>query len=626
MNQQTIHVLCIDDDQEFVQLEKKYLEVLSEGKIKVKIVSSSRQALILLENESFDVIVSDYQISDMNGIELLEILSKQKRHIPFIFLVGHRRETIVIQALNLGASFFLYKNDDLETLCYNQKLLEQKLVEQNNIYLDLYDNAPDMFCSVDAKTGIILRCNQTLATKLGYLKEDIVNHHIFELYHPDCLEKVKNEIFPTFQRTGRILNAELELKRKDGSKLDMSLNVSVVRDDKGHILYSRSIMRDITQQQKDKEALLISEANNLAILNAIPDMMFQLSEDGKYLNFKGASEDLYVSPETFLGKHVSEIMPPEIAQLTIQHLDKTKQTNSLQSFIFELNQDNKTNTYEVRMVPNRKGSILAITRNITQQIEQNDKIRKQTAELYNTKQRLEQQQASLKQINKDLEIIINILGHDLKEPLRTIRSFLLLLENQEQDTLSLKGKEYISFLREGANKLTQMINELYEYSKLDQKSIAIQRADCSMLWQATLKNLSTLISETETTIIMKTETLLTIPLCHQSMLHVFQNLLTNSIKFCTEKQPQIHFSVMYRREHDDWLFSLEDNGIGISTKDFKRIFQPFQRLHDSEQYSGIGMGLTICKKIIELHGGDIWLESVLGHGSTFYFSLPNLKS
>lgn len=226
----------------------------------------------------------------------------------------------------------------------------------------------------------------------------------------------------------------------------------------------------------------------------------------------------------------------------------------------------------------------------------------------------------LKQSNEELEQFAQILTHDLKEPIRTIHGFIGVLQKGEVQQLSSKGQELFSYVQEGSNRLSRMIDSLQEYFTLNKKMLNFQPTNCSDLWQNTQDNLQILINETGT--IISNDKLPITQICHKVILHVFQNLLINAIKYNKSSPPRIHMSVKQETKTNEWLFSLQDNGIGIDTKDLTRIFQPFQRLHLEEDYPGLGMGLAFSKKIVALHGGNIWAESDLGKGSTFYFSLP----
>ena len=153
-----------------------------------------------------------------------------------------------------------------------RKREEEGLKESETKYQDLYDNAPDMFVSIDATTAKIIRCNRAFATAMGYTKEEIIGRPIFDMCHPDCIEDVK-KAFQLFVETGEVHDAELQLRRKDGSKIEVSLNVSAVRDDQGNILHSRSILRDITERKQVEEALQVKTKQLSAVTNTMTSFL-----------------------------------------------------------------------------------------------------------------------------------------------------------------------------------------------------------------------------------------------------------------------------------------------------------------------------------------------------------------
>ena len=173
-----------------------------------------------------------------------------------------------------------------------RKQAEEALRISEAKYQDLYDQAPDMFVSVDAATGNILDCNQTTATKLGYKKEEIIGRHISEMYHPDS-EEDRKKVFKTFAEAGEVHDAELQLKRKDGSRLDVSLNVSAVRDDQGKILYSRSIWRDISMRKQAEAALRQSEEKYHLLVENAPSVLWKTSEKGITVFISSNIEEVY---------------------------------------------------------------------------------------------------------------------------------------------------------------------------------------------------------------------------------------------------------------------------------------------------------------------------------------------
>ena len=242
-------------------------------------------------------------------------------------------------------------------------------------------------------------------------------------------------------------------------------------------------------------------------------------------------------------------------------------------------------------------------------------------ELQNHKNNLEEmvslRTAELTRSNKELERFAYITSHDLQEPLRMISSYLQLVEKRYKDELDEDAKDFINFAVDGAKRMQILINDLLRYSRVGTKNIEFQPVNCEEILKNTLNNLEVSIEESGAKI---THDYLPIIRGDKTQLsQLFQNLIGNSIKFRGESSPEIHIKA--EDEGDFWRFSFQDNGIGIDPKYYDRIFQIFQRLHNRDKYPGTGIGLAICKKIIERHGGNIFVESEFGKGTTFIFTL-----
>jgi len=224
----------------------------------------------------------------------------------------------------------------------------------------------------------------------------------------------------------------------------------------------------------------------------------------------------------------------------------------------------------------------------------------------------------LKRSNADLEQFAYSASHDLQEPLRVIEGFVKLLSKRYKGKLDAKGNEFIEFTIEGVQRMKMLIKDLLEYSQIGMKNKKFSLVDSSMPLALALANLQRSIEENKAVV---TYDALPKVLADSSQLsRLFQNLIGNAIKFNGNELPKIHISAELKGE--EWIFSVSDNGIGIDPKNFDRIFTVFQRLHAREEYEGTGIGLAICKKIVERHGGRIWVESEFGKGTTFYFTLP----
>ena len=224
----------------------------------------------------------------------------------------------------------------------------------------------------------------------------------------------------------------------------------------------------------------------------------------------------------------------------------------------------------------------------------------------------------LKRSNADLEQFAYSASHDLQEPLRGIEGFVKLLSKRYKGKLDAKGNEFIEFTIEGVQRMKMLIKDLLEYSQIGMKNKKFSLVDSSMPLALALANLQRSIEENKAVV---TYDALPKVLADSSQLsRLFQNLIGNAIKFHGNELPKIHISAELKGE--EWIFSVSDNGIGMDPKNFDRIFTVFQRLHAREKYEGTGIGLAICKKIVERHGGRIWVESEFGKGTTFYFTIP----
>ena len=225
----------------------------------------------------------------------------------------------------------------------------------------------------------------------------------------------------------------------------------------------------------------------------------------------------------------------------------------------------------------------------------------------------------LERSNAELKKFAYVASHDLQEPLNQVANFVQLLEMRYNDELDEDAKEFIGFAVDGVSLMQTLIDDVLVYSKVDLKGIEWELTEVETALNQALANLRGRIAETGAEI--SYNPMPTIVADSTQLMQLFQNLLGNAIKFRKKDEaPRIHVGV--QRQEDSWLFSVQDNGIGIDPQFADRIFVIFQRLHTRDEYPGSGMGLAICKKIVECHRGQIWVESELGKGATFFFTIP----
>ena len=226
--------------------------------------------------------------------------------------------------------------------------------------------------------------------------------------------------------------------------------------------------------------------------------------------------------------------------------------------------------------------------------------------------------ADLERSNLDLQDFAYISSHDLQEPLRKIANFSEMLARQYEAQLDDQAKRYFAYIADGAKRMQALISDLLTYSRVGRAEIPLIPASLEDILQGTLNDLQELIRDSGAEI--SWDPLPILKVNPNQLRQLLQNLITNAIKFHGDEPPRIHLSA--RQEGDEWVISLRDNGIGFDPQYAEQIFKVFKRLHTKEAYPGTGIGLAICKKIVERLGGRIWAESEPGRGSTFSFSIP----
>lgn len=250
------------------------------------------------------------------------------------------------------------------------------------------------------------------------------------------------------------------------------------------------------------------------------------------------------------------------------------------------------------------------------------KLEEQNAQLQQEIAAREQIQVALQRSNTELEQLAYVASHDMQEPLRMIASYLQLVAQRYQGKLDAEADEFIGYAVDGAKRMQALINDLLAYSRLGTKAKPFGPSDCGALVDLAIAGLHIAIEESGARV---THTALPVVMGDATQLaQLFQNLLANAIKFRGAEPPQVQIEA--EPTGGDWCFSVRDNGIGIAPEYHERIFVMFQRLHGRREYPGTGIGLALCKKIVERHGGRIWVESTLSTGSVFRFTIPRIRS
>jgi len=245
-------------------------------------------------------------------------------------------------------------------------------------------------------------------------------------------------------------------------------------------------------------------------------------------------------------------------------------------------------------------------------------LERETAKAARNEQLLADRTFELKRCNSEFEQFAYIASHDLQEPLRMVASYMELLAQRYKDKFDERGEKYVIYASDGAKRMQRLVEALLAYSRVGTRGRVPEPTDLAIVARKAVQNLSAAMAKTEAK--LEIGTLPRVMADDIQIGLVFENLIENSIKFRGDRAP--HIRIKAEADSNQWVIQIADNGIGINTKFSERVFLLFQRLHDREIYEGLGMGLTISRKIVERHGGRIWYESEPGKGTTFFFTLP----
>jgi PAS domain S-box-containing protein len=338
------------------------------------------------------------------------------------------------------------------------------------------------------------------------------------------------------------------------------------------------------------------------------DLIFIIDQKGavSFVNRTWKKEMGYVSDE-WIDVLVESIVPEDYQSVYMEEIDKVQRKLPTGDFEFALVTKNGTRlilegNFSCKFKDGKPDYVRGIFRNITAR----KKIEKE----------LQEKTKELERSNQELEQFAYVASHDLQEPLRMVNSYVQLLASRYKDKLDKDANEFIHFAVDGSNRMRNLISSLLAYSRVNRVK-AFDWMDLNKVLDEVLSDLSGAISENNARVIRKD-----LPVIYGDAVligQLFQNLIANAIKFRGEEAPMI--SITSQRNKGEDLFEVKDNGIGIKEEYSEKIFTIFQRLHSAEKYPGTGIGLAICKKIVERHGGKIWVKSRLGKGTSFYFTI-----
>jgi PAS domain S-box-containing protein len=370
----------------------------------------------------------------------------------------------------------------------------------------------------------------------------------------------------------------------------------------------------VIERARAEEALRLSEAKFAGIISISSDAIVSIDEDQRIVFYnQGAEQTFGYTAEQVMGERVEMLIPEQHradhearvrefggSPVVARRMGERGQISGCRWSGEVFPADASISKLEV----GGKRLYTAVLRDVTERVRAEDALARQAQELARS--------------NADLEQFAYVASHDLQEPLRMVASYTQLLARRYRDKLDDDAHEFIGYAVDGVTRMQALIGDLLAYSRVGKGGGAVERADLEAVFQRTLDVLRTAIEESGAQV--TAGPLPTVEADPVQVGQVLQNLVGNGLKFRGAEPPCVHVSA--ERRGGEWLVSVRDNGIGIAPEYAQRIFVIFQRLHTRAEYAGTGIGLAICKKIVERHGGRIWVESAEGQGSTFYFTLP----
>jgi PAS domain S-box-containing protein len=482
------------------------------------------------------------------------------------------------------------------------KRAEDALRESEERYRRTIKELTEGFYNV-ALDGVLLDHNREFNRILGFdLEENLVGIRLPDFWQEPEERKAYIE---ELGKNGVIKNYLIPAKKQNGEPIFVEANTRLVKEQGGRPTHIEGTFVDVTERMKAEAELRIKNQvfeDSIASQSVADKNGLITHVNRAFVNMWG-----YGDKEEAIGKSVGSFFS--------NPADATPVLGALAAH----------DAWDGEFLARRTDGTTFISRGFATSMRNaaNELIGYQSTNLDVTVEReaearLRATTADLARSNKELELFAYVASHDLQEPLRMVSSYTQLLAQRYEGQLDEKAKKYIDYAVDGAVRMQRLINDLLIYSRISTRGQSPQPTDSHAVLGGALRNLQAAIEESGA--IVANDDLPTIRADASQLLQVFQNLIANAVKFRGETPPRIHVSAL--DQGGEWLFSVRDNGIGIDPQFADRLFVIFRRLHTRQEFPGTGIGLAVCKRIVERHGGRIWFESEPGKGSTFYFTIP----
>jgi PAS domain S-box-containing protein len=488
-----------------------------------------------------------------------------------------------------------------------------KIKESETKYRGLLEAAPDAMVVVN-QVGEIVLLNLQAEKQFGYHRDELVGQKVKNIIPEGFAERlIADDLRSAEDALAQQIGTGIELiaRRKDGSEFPIEIMLSPLESPEG-ILVTAAI-RDISVRKNAERHLAQMEGRYRGLLEAAPDAMVVVNAGGEIvlLNVQ-AEKQLGYRRDELLGQKVKNIIPEGFAERLIADGTRSPADALAQQIgtgieLIARRKDGSEFPIEIMLSPLESPEGILVTAAI-----RDISVRK------NAEEHLVKTVGELKRSNEELQQFAYVASHDLQEPLRMVASYTQLLAKRYKGRLDSDADEFIAYAVDGSTRMQGLIQDLLSYSRAGTDAKPLHKISSESVLKEALEALRATIEESGA--IVTHDALPTIVTDGTQLTQVFQNLVGNAIRYQGSQVPLVHVSAT--KKGSEWIFAVRDNGLGIDPQYFDRIFVLFQRLHGQTEFKGTGIGLAICKKMLEGLGGRIWVESQPQKGSTFFFALP----
>jgi len=634
------HLLLVEDSADDALLLQSTLDGRHPGQYAIVNVATLKEAKAAVWQQTFAAVLLDLSLPDSQGLKTIGGLAAAAPNLPIVVLTGVADEAVAREAVRCGAQDYLVKGqanatsiDQAIHYAVDRKQAEEALGEQRreleaknkelqetqrrleayrDRYVDLYDFAPLGYVTLDEE-GYVQEINLAGAQLLNADRDVLTGYpfsqHVAKEDMPVFLDHLRKCVDGQCEMT-----SELRLAARGGRLITVQLRSIPVKGLAEDVTFYKTAITDITQRKEMEETIRRSGAFLQTVIDAIPDVMLVIGTDYRIVLANRAAREMAggVDPTVGLACHqlshhrdlpcTGKDEPCPLRQVIVTKAPVTVMHTHYGA-------DGKERFVEVSAAP-----VLDEAGEVSYIIE----ACRDVSERKRAEEALQRTAEDLARSNAELEQFAYVASHDLQEPLRTVSRFVQLLQQKYGNRLDAEAGQLIEYAVDSAKRMEALITGLLAYSRIGGGRLELTPTDAGAALHLALSNLQTSIQETAAEI--TNGELPTVRADGTQLVQLFQNLIGNALKFRGVAPLKIHVDAC--RNEDHWLFSVRDNGIGIDPQHRDRIFQIFERQHTGKQCVGTCIGLAVCKRIVDCHGGRIWVESEPEQGATFSFTLP----